>query len=111
MANSDIENKNKTKDDSADIGVDVSLLQRLLDEKNDENIILFDEDGNEIELEQIAVVTYEKVLYAILRPVTAAEDEAVVFKIDADDEESITIVDDEELADKVLDIYHKQCGL
>lgn len=87
---------------------DVSLLTRLLDADNDENIFLFDESGNEIELEQIATITHEGAIYAILRPLTAEEDEVVVFKIDPKDEESVNIVEDEALAEKILDIYHKQ---
>ena len=87
---------------------DVSLLNRLLDADNDENIFLFDEQGNETELEQIATITHEGAIYAILRPLTAEEDEAVVFKIDPEDEESVNIVEDEVLAEKILDIYHQQ---
>ena len=87
---------------------DVSLLGRLLDADNDENIFLFDENGDEIELEQIATITHEGAIYAILRPLTAAEDEAVVFRIDPSDEESVNIVDDEAEAEKILEIYHNQ---
>ena len=82
------------------------MLQRLLDNDNDENVILFDEDGNEIELEQIAIIAHKDELYAILRPMDAKEDEAVVFKVDPTDEESIHIVEDEKLAAKILELYH-----
>ena len=99
----------KTKPEAEEVTADVSLLARLLDETDDENIFLFDGKGDEIELEQIAVISHEKNLYTILRPLTAAEDEAVVFRVDPTDEESITVVDDEVLAEKILEIYHKDC--
>ncbi|MCL2569965.1 MAG: DUF1292 domain-containing protein [Firmicutes bacterium] len=85
---------------------DVSLLSILLDEKNDENIFLFDESGDQIELEQIAVIPYEKALYALLRPLEEDEDSAVVFKISTEDEDSMIQVEDEELAMKILEIYN-----
>jgi hypothetical protein len=62
-------------------------------------------------LEQIAVLTHNDGIYAIMHPVKAAEDEAVVFKISPEDEESVNIVDDEELADKILSIYHEQANI
>lgn len=85
----------------------VTLLAQLLDENNDDNVFLFDEAGNEVELEQIATVMYEGEVYAILHPLDAAEDEAVVFILDPSDEESIEIVEDDVLAEKVLEVYHK----
>jgi len=87
---------------------DETLLKQLLDADNDENIFLFDENGMEIELEQIATITHDGEIYAIMRPLTAAEDEAVVFLIDPTDEESVKVVEDESLAEKILDIYHQQ---
>lgn len=94
-----------------EIETDISLLERLLDSNNDENIFLFNENGDEIELEQIAVINRKGEIFAIMRPITAAEDEAVVFKIETADEESITVVEDEKLADEILDMYHKQAGI
>jgi len=85
----------------------VSLLSQILDEHNDDNIFLFDEDGNEIELEQIATVVHEEQLYVILRPLDAAEDEVVVFWCDPTDEESIEVVEDETLAEKIIELYHE----
>jgi len=85
---------------------DVSLLSSLLDEDNTENIFLVDENGTSVELEQIAVVPVDNVIYAILRPIDADEDSAAVFKIDVEDEDSLIQVEDEKLASKVLDIYN-----
>ena len=85
---------------------DITLLAKLLDEKNDENIVLFDEAGASVELEQIAVIPHEEEIYAILRPLDADEDSAAVFRIDTEDEESIISVDDDKLASKILDLYN-----
>jgi len=90
---------------------DLSLLSRLMDQENEDNIFLFDEKGNEIELQQVATIMHEDKIYAIMHPLTAAEDEAVVFLIDPVDEESICIVDDDKLAEKILEIYHEKAGL
>ena len=91
-----------------DESLDMTLLARLMDDTNDENIILFDDNGDQVELEQIAVIPYEGDVYAILRPLDADEDSAAVFKIDTEDEESIVAVEDEKLASKILDIYNDE---
>jgi len=90
---------------------DLTLLARLLDEDNDENVFLFDEKGKEIECEQIATIVHENQIYAILRPLDAEEDEAVVFLIDPEDEESINVVEDDALAEKILEVYHEKAGV
>ena len=87
---------------------DVTLLKRLLDGDNEENIFLFDDDGNEIELEQVAVVTDEGQVYAVLHVVGDPEEEVLVFRIDQKDEESITMVEDETLANKILQFVMEQ---
>jgi len=81
---------------------DVSILEKLFDGDNDDNLFLFDEDGNEIEFEQIAAINHEDQVYAILHPMDAPEDEVVVFRIDPTDEESIIMVEDEKLANEIL---------
>ena len=90
---------------------DTTLLARLLDTDNDDNIFLFNEEGDEIELEQIAVVSHEQNVYAIMRPIKAKKDEACVFKIDTVDEESVSMVHDEKLADAVLEVYNQKSML
>ena len=92
--------------DNDEVGTDVSLLSRLMDDTNHDIITLFDEDGEPVELEQIAVIPYEGALYAILRPIDADEDAAAVFLVDPKDEESINVVEDEELASEVLAAYN-----
>jgi len=98
----------KEKKDEVELESDVSLLSSLLDENNTENIFLIDEDGGEVELEQIAVIPSDDEVYVILRPIDADEDSAVVFKVDAEDEDSLIQIEDEALASKILDVYNEQ---
>jgi len=87
---------------------DVGLIDRLFDEENDDNIILFDVDGNEIELEQVAVLTHEGEIYAVLHVVGDPEEEVLVFHINPEDEESVTMVEDEALGNKILELVMKE---
>ena len=85
-------------------------LEMILDEDCDENIVLFDEDGESTECEQIAVIPLDGQLYCILRPVDLPdldEDEAFVFAINEDDEEgSVDLVEDEDIIEEVLQLYY-----
>lgn len=90
----------------------LSPIDMLLDENNTENIKLYNEENQEIEFEQIALVPIENKTYAILRPVLEmegiAEDEALVFVIDEiDDEDCLVIVEDDAIVDKVFEEYYK----
>ena len=90
----------------------LSPIDMLLDENNTENIKLYNEENQEIEFEQIALVPIENKTYAILRPVVEmegiAEDEALVFVIDEiDDEDCLVIVEDDNIVDKVFEEYYK----
>lgn len=90
----------------------LSPIDMLLDETNTENIKLYNEDNQEVEFEQIALVPIDNKTYAILKPVEAmegiAEDEALVFVIDEiDDEDCLVIVEDETIVDKVFEEYYK----
>ena len=81
---------------------DVKLLEKLFDSDNDENIFLFDEDGKEVELEQVAAINHEGHVYAVLHPIDAPQDEVLVFRVDTEDEESVVMVEDEKLANEIL---------
>ena len=63
---------------------------------------MFDVDGNEIELEQVAALQHEGEIYAVLHVIGDPEEEVLVFKIDPEDEESVTMVEDEKLATTIL---------
>lgn len=73
-------------DDIPDIVCGPSIIDILLDEDNDDNIILYDEDDQPNEFEQVALVPLNGKVYAILKPINCMEDvgadEAVVFCIE-----------------------------
>ena len=79
-------------------------VDRLFDENNDEKIFVKDNDGREIEFEQIAVVDFEESYYAVLQPVTpvegVSEDEFLVFLID-EEKDCLTFVEDDRVIDGV----------
>lgn len=79
-------------------------VDRLFDENNDEKIFVKDNDGREIEFEQVAVVDYNESYYAVLQPVTpiegVSEDEVLVFLID-EEKDCLTYVEDDDIIDGV----------
>lgn len=90
----------------------VSPIDMLFDENNTDNIVLYDEQNNEVEFEQIAIIPLEDRVYAILRPLDEKnplpEDEAVVFAIEeVDDEDVLVPEEDSDIVDKVFDKYYE----
>ncbi len=89
----------------------MDTIEKLLDEENEENIILYDENNNETEFEQCAIIPMDEKIYAILKPVTPIEgvddDVALVFVIEEiEDEEMLVIVQDDVVVQAVFDIYY-----
>ena len=88
---------------------EMSVVDMLLDPDNESPITLSNDKGALIKLDQIAVIPLKDKLYAILKPITkvegVGEDEALVFNIDIE-EDTIEIVNDFNLIDKVFDIYY-----
>lgn len=94
----------------------IDLLDVLLDQDNKEPIVLMDETGKQMTFEQVAVIPYEvrkeKRLYCVLKPLDKiegiADDEAIVFLVDTDDQGNsiIRIEEDEEVAIAVFDKYY-----
>lgn len=87
-----------------------SEIDKIYDEDNCENIILFNQKGEEIAFEQIAVVPIKNNTYVILKPVIPFEgldpDEGLVFEIkEINDEEMLVLIDDMDIIDQVFDIY------
>lgn len=86
------------------------FVDRLFDEENDDKIYIKDNDGREIEFEQVAVVDYKENYYAVLYPTSAiegvSEDEAVVFLIDEENDQ-LVYVEDDSIIDGVYDEYCK----
>lgn len=85
-------------------------IEQILDEKNMENVVLYDADNKPIEFEQVAVIPLERtgMLYAIMIPVTPMqgvnEGEGVLFVID-ELKGDIEIERDDAVIDEVLTIY------
>lgn len=90
----------------------LSPIDMLLDENNTDNIKLYNEENEEVEFEQIALVPIDERIYAILKPAATmegvADDEALVFGIEEiDDEDCLVIVEDDTIVDKVFEEYYK----
>ena len=85
-------------------------IEQILDENNRENVILFDDEGNKIELEQVAVIPLERTnkTYVILLPITpmkGVEDgEGVLFELD-EKNQKLNVITDDTVIDEVLVIY------
>ena len=90
-------------------------IEQILDEKNMDNIVLYDADNKPIEFEQVAVIPLERtgLLYAIMIPVTPMqgvnEGEGVLFVID-ELNGTIDIERDDKTIDEVLSIYQELIG-
>ncbi len=90
--------------------IEIDLIDILLDENNNDNIILYNENGEETEFMQVAIIPIDEKLYVILKPANPieglGEDEGLVFTINEDAEEPfLELVVDFEIIDKVFDIY------
>lgn len=84
-------------------------------EKNnafEDNITLVNDEGKEIEFEQIAGINYKDDFYLILSPIElegVEDDEAFVFKYTEfeDGDAEYEFIDDEEILNAVFEIYEK----
>ena len=85
-------------------------IEQILDEKNMDNVVLYDAENKPIEFEQVAVIPLDRtgMLYAIMIPVTPMqgvnEGEGVLFVID-ELKGTIDIERDDSIIDEVLTIY------
>ena len=82
-------------------------------EELDNIIVLNDEEGNETEFEFLDLIEYEGEEYVVLLPVEEAEDagEVVILKledIESENEESYVSVDDENVLNKVFEIFKEK---
>ena len=82
-------------------------------EELDNIIVLNDEEGNETEFEFLDLIEYEGEEYVVLLPVEESEDagEVVILKLEdteSEDEESYVSVDDEEILNKVFEIFKEK---
>lgn len=64
---------------------EMSIIDMILDEENDEPITLYDETGEPFSFEQVAVIPKDGNLYAILKPLQhvdgLSDEDVVIFKI------------------------------
>ena len=85
-----------------------------LDEELDNIIILNDEDGNEVKFEFLDLIELDGEEYVVLLPVEDDEEEdgeVVILKVedtDSEDEESYVSVDDQEILNKVFEIFKEK---
>lgn len=89
-----------------------NTIDRLFDENDTDPIVMYNEAGDALAFEQIALIPWNGSIYAILKPVEPvdgmADDEALVFVIvEEDGEEVLAIVEDETAIDAVFDEYYK----
>ena len=87
-------------------------INNVENEELDNIITLNDEEGNEVEFEFLDLIEFEGEEYVVLLPVEETEDagEVVILQVeDIDsDEESYTSVEDEEILNKVFEIFKEK---
>ena len=76
-------------------------------------IILNDENGNEVQFEFLDLIEYDGEEYVVLLPVEESEDagEVVILKLednDSEEEESYVSVDDDDVLNKVFEIFKEK---
>lgn len=82
-------------------------------EELDNIVVLNDEEGNEVEFEFLDLIEYEGEEYVVLLPNDEDEEtgEVLILKLedtDSEDEESYVSVDDEEVLNKVFEIFKEK---
>ena len=81
-------------------------------EELDNIITLNDEEGNEVEFEFLDLIEFEGEEYVVLLPVEETDDagEVVILQVEDIDteEESYTSVEDEEILNKVFEIFKEK---
>ena len=84
-------------------------------EELDNILVLNDENGDEVEFEFLDLIEYEGEEYVVLLPVEEEETEepgeVVILKLEdteSDEEESYVSVDDEEVLNKVFEIFKQK---
>lgn len=88
-----------------------SVIDRIFDENDNDPVVLYSND-RAIEFDQVAIISLDGGIYVMLAPITKIEginnDEAFVFSIEENnEEESLSLITDSEILDKVFDEYYK----
>lgn len=87
-----------------------SIIEKILDENNHDYINTFDDYGNPIQFEQIAVVSLEEELFVILRENSelVPMDEVVVFRIVMNETNpELLLEENEEVIEEVFNKYYQ----
>ena len=75
--------------------------------ENENIVLLTDDEGNEVEFEHIDTVEMNEEMYVLLLLVKEPDDGVVILKFEeADGEEILVGVEDDEEAQAVLDLYN-----
>ena len=103
--------KNNEKEVVKDVE-EVDAIQQLLDENNEDNVILYDENDNPSEFEQIAIIPLDNSVYALLKPTFeiegVADDEVFIFEIIEDENgDMLSIVTEEKVVNAVMESYRE----
>lgn len=90
-----------------------TVFEQLFDPEDASNVVLYDENEQPVEFEQIAIIPIKEEVYAVLRPVKKMEgleeDQAIVFLLDETNEgdEVLSVVDNDETIDLVFEEYER----
>ena len=94
--------------------MDEDSINEFEDEDLSNIIILNDENGEEVQFEFLDLIELDDEEYVVLLPVEEEEDsegEVVILKVEdteSEDEESYVSVDDEEILNKVFEIFKEK---
>ena len=87
-----------------------SIIEKILDENNHDYINTYDDFGNPIQFEQIAVVSVEEELFVILRENSddVPYDEVLVFRIVMNEtNQELLLEENEEVIEEVFEKYYQ----
>lgn len=95
--------------------MDDDSINDLADEELSNIIILSDENGEDVQFEFLDLIEYDSEEYVVLLPVVEDEEddngEVVILKVEDtgdEEEESYVSVDDEEVLNKVFEIFKEK---
>ena len=95
--------------------MDDDSINNLEDEELSNIIILSDENGEDVQFEFLDLIEYDSEEYVVLLPVVEDEEdddgEVVILKVEDtgdEEEESYVSVDDEEVLNKVFEIFKEK---
>ena len=96
---------------SEEVKEEVSPIDCLFDENNTDPIVLYNEKGEPVDFEQVALVPLDERVFVILKPIKPmegiGEDEALVFEVleNEDEEDFLALVVEVDIIDRVFKVY------